>query len=75
MAQDQTVAAAVVDALKEMGVRYVFGVPSGGWVDYMEALRKTDGIEFILTTHEGGAGMMADVCGRLTGAPGAVPGC
>ena len=70
MAQDQTVAAAVVDALKEMGVRHVFGVPSGGWVDYMEALRTTDGIDFILTTHEGGAGMMADVCGRLTGAPG-----
>ena len=69
MAQDQTVAAAVVDALKEMGVRYVFGVPSGGWVDYMEALRKTDGIEFVLTTHEGPAGMMADVCGRLTGKP------
>ena len=71
MTQDQTVAAAVVAALKEMGVRYVFGVPSGGWVDYMEAMRKTDGIEFILTTHEGGAGMMADVCGRLTGKPGA----
>ena len=71
MAETKTVAAAVVDALKEMGVRYVFGVPSGGWVDYMEALRKTDGIEFILTTHEGPAGMMADVCGRLTGAPGA----
>jgi acetolactate synthase-1/2/3 large subunit len=71
LAKDQTVAAAVVDALKEMGVRYVFGVPSGGWVDYMEALRKTDGIEFVLTTHEGAAGMMADVCGRLTGAPGA----
>jgi len=71
LAQDQTVATAVVDALKEMGVRYVFGVPSGGWVDYMEALRKTDGIEFILTTHEGPAGMMADVCGRLTGKPGA----
>jgi acetolactate synthase I/II/III large subunit len=71
LAQDQNVATAVIDALKEMGVRYVFGVPSGGWVDYMEALRKTEGIEFILTTHEGGAGMMADVCGRLTGAPGA----
>ena len=38
MTQDQTVATAVVDALKQMGVRYVFGVPSGGWVDYMEAL-------------------------------------
>jgi acetolactate synthase-1/2/3 large subunit len=71
VAEQQTVATAVVDALKEMGVRYVFGVPSGGWVDYMEALRNADGIEFILTTHEGAAGMMADVCGRLTGKPGA----
>ncbi|MFN4281075.1 MAG: thiamine pyrophosphate-binding protein [Alphaproteobacteria bacterium] len=66
----ETVAAAVVRALKEIGVKHVFGVPSGGWVDYMEELRKTDGIEFILATHEGGAGMMADVCGRITGAPG-----
>jgi acetolactate synthase-1/2/3 large subunit len=65
-----TVATAVVEALREIGVKYVFGVPSGGWVDYMEALRKAPGIEFILTTHEGGAGMMADVCGRLSGAPG-----
>jgi len=66
----QTVAAALVDALKELGVRYVFGVPSGGWVDYMDALRQADGIEFVLTTHEGAAGMMADVCGRLGPAPG-----
>jgi acetolactate synthase-1/2/3 large subunit len=71
LAQEKTVAASLVDALKELGVKYVFGVPSGGWVDYMEELRKADGIEFVLTTHEGGAGMMADVCGRLTGAPGA----
>ena len=65
-----TVAVEVVRALRELGVKYVFGVPSGGWVDYMEALRETDGIEFVLTTHEGGAGMMADVCGRLGTAPG-----
>src|SRR6185437_2575370 len=70
MAKERTVASAVVGALREIGVKYVFGVPSGGWVDYMEALRNTDGMEFILTTHEGAAGMMADVCGRLTGAPG-----
>ena len=69
--KDKTVAAEVVRTLRELGVRYVFGVPSGGWVDYMEALRETDGIEFVLTTHEGGAGMMADVCGRLGTAPGA----
>lgn len=64
------VATRLVQALQELGVRHVFGVPSGGWTDYMEALRKANGIEFILATHEGGAAMMADVCGRLTGIPG-----
>lgn len=67
---EKTVARTVVETLRDIGVKHVFGVPSGGWVDYMEALRTTDGIEFILTTHEGGAGMMAEVCGRLTGLPG-----
>lgn len=67
---DKTVAQQVVSTLKEIGVKHVFGVPSGGWVDYMEALRQTDGIEFVLATHEGGAAFMADVCGRLTGVPG-----
>lgn len=67
---NKTVAQQVVDALKELGVKHVFGVPSGGWVDYMEALRTTDGIEFVLATHEGGAAFMADVCGRITGVPG-----
>lgn len=66
----ETVAVRVVRRLRDMGVRHVFGVPSGGWVDYMEALRETEGIDFVLTSHEGGAGFMADVCGRLTGAPG-----
>jgi acetolactate synthase I/II/III large subunit len=66
----KTVATALVDALRDLGVRYVFGVPSGGWVDYMEAIRSAADIEFVLTTHEGGAGMMADVCGRLGDAPG-----
>lgn len=66
----ETVAHRVVRKLRDMGVRHVFGVPSGGWVDYMEALRETDGIDFVLTSHEGGAGFMADVCGRLTGVPG-----
>lgn len=67
---DKTVSRIVVETLRDLGVRHVFGVPSGGWVDYMEAIRNTDGIDFILTTHEGGAGMMAEVTGRLTGTPG-----
>jgi acetolactate synthase-1/2/3 large subunit len=66
----ETVARKVVRTLRDMGVRHVFGVPSGGWVDYMEAIRETDGIDFVLTSHEGGASFMADVCGRITGAPG-----
>lgn len=65
-----SVARLVVEALRDIGVKHVFGVPSGGWVDYMEAMRTTDGIEFVLTTHEGPGAIMADVCGRLTGAPG-----
>src|SRR5262245_46701346 len=71
LSNGKTVATALVEALRDIGVKYVFGVPSGGWIDYMEALRKTPGIEFVLATHEGGAGMMADVCGRLSGVPGA----
>lgn len=67
---ETTVARNVIAALRDMGVRHVFGVPSGGWVDYMEAIRTTDGIDFVLTSHEGGASFMADICGRLTGVPG-----
>lgn len=58
-------------ALRKIGIRFVFGVPSGSMIDYLEAIRQTDGIEFILTSHEAGAGFMASVAGRLTGIPGA----
>ena len=68
---DKQVADRVIETLREIGVKHIFGVPSGGWVDYLEAIRNTDGIDFILTTHEGGAGFMAAVCGRITGIPGA----
>lgn len=67
----KTTAHIFAQTLKEIGVRYVFGVPSGSMVDYIEAIRTTDGIDFILTTHEAGAAFMAGVCGRLTGVPGA----
>ena len=65
------VAKKFAETLRELGVRYVFGVPSGSWVDYMEALRATDGIEFVLVSNEASGGFMADVCWRLTGTPAA----
>ncbi len=61
----------LAETLRKIGIRYVFGVPSGNMIDYMEAIRKIDGIDFVLTSHEAGAGFMASVCGRLTGIPGA----
>ena len=66
-----TVAQRFAETLRQIGVRYVFGVPSGSMIDYMEAIRKTDGIDFVLVSHEAGAGFMASICGRLTRIPGA----
>ncbi len=65
-----TVARQFAHTLKEIGVRYVFGVPSGNMIDYIEALRREEGIEFVLVGHESTAAFMAGVCGRLTGIPG-----
>ena len=65
-----TVARQFAQTLKEIGVRYVFGVPSGNMTDYIEALREEDEIDFILTGHESAAAFMAAVCGGLTGTPG-----
>jgi len=55
--------------LWEAGVRRFFGVPGGPSIPYLEAFRKA-GIEFILTSHEASAAVMADVTARLTGATG-----
>lgn len=64
-----TLAQGVAIALKEMGVKYAFGIPGGPSIPYMEAM-KNNGIEFITVANEQSAGMMADVIGRLTGVPG-----
>ncbi len=65
-----TVARQFAHTLKEIGVRFVFGVPSGNMIDYMEALREEEDIEFVLVGHETTAAFMAGICGRLTGVPG-----
>ncbi|MDR3563116.1 MAG: thiamine pyrophosphate-binding protein [Negativicutes bacterium] len=64
-----TVAQQLIKSLQAIGVKYVFGIPGGPSIPYMEAMRN-NGIEFVLTSNEQSAGMMADVCGRLTGVPG-----
>ena len=64
-----TVADYIASQLYSHGVRYVFGIPGGPSIPYLEAF-KSAGIEFILTSNEASAGIMADVTGRLTGIPG-----
>jgi acetolactate synthase-1/2/3 large subunit len=64
-----TIAEYIATQLFNLGVRYVFGIPGGPSIPYMEAFRSA-GIEFILTSGEASAGIMADVTGRLTGVPG-----
>lgn len=59
----------IAKRLHEAGVRRFFGIPGGPSIPYMEAFRHA-GIEFVLTTHEASAAMMADVTARLTGVPG-----
>jgi acetolactate synthase-1/2/3 large subunit len=64
-----SVAEFIANQLFSHGVRYVFGIPGGPSIPYMEAF-KDAGIEFILTSNEASAGFMADVTARLTGIPG-----
>ena len=64
-----TVAEQLVKSLAAQGVKFVFGIPGGPSIPYMEAMRKND-VEFVLVSNEQSAAIMADVCGRLTGVPG-----
>ncbi len=63
------VAEYIAEELSRQGVKYAFGIPGGPSIPYIEAF-KNHGIEFILTSNEASAGIMADVTGRITGIPG-----
>ena len=64
-----TIAEYIAGQLTEQGVRFVFGIPGGPSIPLIEAFRAA-GIEFILTSNEAAAGIMADVSARLSGIPG-----
>ena len=69
MAALKTFAEAFIQMLDDFGIRYIFGIPSGPWTPFMEAMRQSN-VEFVLVSNEASAGFMADVCARLTGKPG-----
>ncbi|MDQ0454760.1 thiamine pyrophosphate-binding protein [Rhizobium paknamense] len=59
----------IVEALKANGVRRVACVPGESYLAVLDALYDS-GIETVVCRQEGGAAMMADCWGRLTGEPG-----
>lgn len=65
-------AAMVVRALKDSGVKHVFGYPGGAVLDIYDALYAQDDVEHILVRHEQAAAHMADGYARSTGQTGTV---
>ncbi|WP_439616358.1 thiamine pyrophosphate-binding protein [Shinella sp.] len=59
----------IVDALVANGVKRVACVPGESYLAVLDALHDTD-IDVLVCRQEGGAAMMADCWGRLTGQPG-----
>lgn len=59
----------LVDQLIINGVRRVFCVPGESYLAVLDAFHDSD-IDLIVCRQEGGAAMMAEACGKLTGHPG-----
>lgn len=59
----------LVDALKANGVGRVFSVPGESFLAVLDGLYAS-GIQNVVCRHEGGAAMMAEAHGKLTGRPG-----
>ena len=62
----------VVRALRDSGVKYVFGYPGGAVLDIYDALFAQDDVSHILVRHEQAAAHMADGYARATGKTGTV---
>jgi acetolactate synthase-1/2/3 large subunit len=68
--KQKTVATELVSWLGQNGIHHVFGVPSGAWLPYSEAMRIGD-VEFVLVTNETAAGFMAVAYSWVRDVPGA----
>jgi len=67
-----TGARALVDGLLREGIDYVFGIPGTQNLAFLDALRETPKIRFILTRHEQGAAFMAYGFAKASGKPAVV---
>jgi len=60
----------VVDSLLANGADMAFCVPGESYLTALDALHDAPGIDLVTCRQEGGAAMMADAYGKLTGKPG-----
>ncbi|WP_010140208.1 thiamine pyrophosphate-binding protein [Oceanicola sp. S124] len=70
MTISRSAARILVDQLVIQGVDRVFCVPGESFLAVLDALSDTPQIELVTCRHEGGAAMMAEAWGKLTGRPG-----
>ncbi|MGX5827481.1 acetolactate synthase 3 large subunit [Mesorhizobium sp. 43Arga] len=68
--REMTGAEMVVQALKDNGVRHVFGYPGGAVLPIYDEIFQQDDVEHILVRHEQGAGHAAEGYARSTGKAG-----
>ncbi len=62
-----TVADKIIEQLAALGVARVYGIPGESNLPVVEAMRRNDDVEFVLTRHEATAAFMASAHGKLTG--------
>ena len=60
----------LIEELVRHGIRRVFGVPGESYLDALDAMHGRNDIDFVICRQEGGAAMMAEAHGKLTGRPG-----
>jgi thiamine pyrophosphate-dependent acetolactate synthase large subunit-like protein/rubredoxin len=65
--KDHTVSDVLIEQLAEWGVKYVFGIPGTSTLGIVDALRKSNKIQFFQVRHEQVAAFMASDYGKLTG--------
>ena len=63
-------AEALIRALEEEGVEYVFGIPGHANMQFLDAIHNGSSIKFMLTRHEQGAVHIADGYARVSGKTG-----
>ena len=66
-----TVADYLIQAIRDAGVRHLFMLPGGGCMHLVDAVGRTEGLEFVANLHEQAAAIAADAYGQYTNNLGA----